>query len=74
MAIWRTWTRADGTRGLLYLNLLTGAEHRCGILAAQTPDELIVSWVVTRGGGKPWDLISFDTGTVYLVMAQTASA
>jgi hypothetical protein len=74
MALWRTWTRADGTRGLVYRNLLTGAEHRCGVLAARTPDELIVSWVLTSGGGKPWDLISFDTGAEYLVMPQAACA
>lgn len=74
MAIWRTWTRADGTRGLLYLNLVTGAEHRCGVVQAQTPDELIISWVLTSGGGKPWDLISFETGANYMVMPQTATA
>lgn len=74
MAIWRTWTRADGTRGLLYRNLLTGAEHHCGVLAASTSEELIIQWIVTKGEAVAWDLISFDTGAAYLVMPQVACA
>ena len=70
MAIWRTWTRADGTRGLLYRNHFTRTEFRCGVMAAN----VVLEWIVTEGKALPWDLISFDTGTAFMVMPQTASS
>ena len=68
MAIWRTWTKADGTQALLYRNLVSRAEHRCGVLLASTSQSTIVKWILTDGAANAWDLISFETGSVYLVM------
>jgi hypothetical protein len=74
MAIWRTWKRADGSQGLLYRNLVTRAEHRCGVMTASTSQNIIVEWILNRGDASSWDLISFDTGSVFLVMPPGARA
>lgn len=74
MAIWRTWTRADGTRGLLYRNLFTGVEHHCGVLAASTCHVLTMQWILTQEAAVTWDLISFDSGAEFLLMPPGARA
>jgi hypothetical protein len=74
MALWRSWLKADGTRGLLYRNFSTRTQFTCGVVLASTPEVELIEWVFTQGNVTPWDVISFDTGTVVAFMPSGARA
>lgn len=74
MASWRSWTRADGTRGLLYRNRITKQDFLCGVLSASTSNDLMVDWIITNEAAKPLDVITFDTGLTLVLMRPGAMA
>jgi hypothetical protein len=53
MAIWHLYRQSDGHLGLAYENRATGALFKCGTVRADTPNALVVSWVVERGRPRP---------------------
>ncbi|MCI0573868.1 MAG: hypothetical protein L0Y66_24290 [Myxococcaceae bacterium] len=57
MAKWLIERREEGLLRLTYIYLQTGKTFHCGDLRADTPLDLIVEWIVTKGEPNPGDWI-----------------
>ncbi|MCI0674077.1 MAG: hypothetical protein L0Y64_26825 [Myxococcaceae bacterium] len=74
MAKWLIGRREDGHLRLTHVNLQTGMTFHCGDLRADTPLDLIVEWIVTKGAPNPGDWIVTPDQQVLLLGSAGARA
>ena len=74
MAIWCCYPNGRGNLTLKYKNQLTGQTHQCGELRSDTPDAMIVDWVINKGDANPGDQIRLQNGLVLAISRESAEA
>lgn len=67
MARWEVYVRGDGQLGMNYRNLVTGVVHHAGVLRADTPMAMVVSWIVKDAGAAPYDVISLPDACLWVL-------
>lgn len=70
MANWRVWLQADGNLGVTYVNPVTGATFKCGVVRADTPVQLVLQWVLDRGQAATLDVITLPAGEALVVLPE----
>lgn len=61
------WTIYENNRGFLsftHLNLLNGSTFNCGELRRDTPNLMILQWILASGSSTSGDLVQFADGQV----------
>ncbi|MCI0569381.1 MAG: hypothetical protein L0Y66_01385 [Myxococcaceae bacterium] len=74
MAKWLIERQEDGLLRLTYVNLQASTTFHCGDLRADTPLDLIVEWIVTKGAPNPGDWIVTPDQHVLLLGSEGARA
>lgn len=67
MARWVLYENNRNHLTLLYENATNGRVFNCGELRRDTPEQMIVQWVLEQEAAQPGDLISLRGRTVQLL-------
>ena len=73
MATWVIEAAKDGTLSVRYIHHGTGETHTCGALRPDTPLDLVVEWILTRGEARPGDWVVMPDGEIHC-LSQPGSA
>lgn len=72
MGKWRLFKNERDFLSLVHLNLLTGRVSDCGELRLDTPEQMVIDWIMHTDAVRPGDVIQFPTRT--LTVAREARA
>jgi hypothetical protein len=74
MAKWLLYLRSDGRFGALYANTYTGVSERLGELTPDTPEDMIIKWVLSTERWRPGDILQFPSGRQLFFLNETGIA
>ena len=73
MAVWRVASTRGGGLRITYSNAAAGSVFTCGVVRGDTPEPLIIDWVVSQDAAVPWDLVVLPGGRVLQLLPQCGS-
>lgn len=72
MAIWRAYRRSDGRLAVRYIN--ADGSQPLGVVRADTPEEMLISWCLDLGRAVAGDVIALPTRYLTIVRGESDSA
>lgn len=64
MAKWVVYQQRTGNLVMLHVNLMTGRAEKLGFMRKDTPEEMMLDWIVKQGDPGPFDFMVFSSGRV----------
>lgn len=68
MAKWITFRNSHGHLKLVFANVYTGQSEALGIMRSDTPDEMVIDWVIQQGNPSTGDIILLESGRVVQIV------
>lgn len=70
MAKWTLFENKASNLTLKYDNVVNGEAFNCGELRSDTPEKMVVEWIVTQEAVQPFDVITLPGGKQLHVVGQ----
>lgn len=74
MAKWICYRQTDGHLMMVYVNCMTGAWEKLGRMRRDTPEDLVIDWVVKQAKPAPGDVIKLPSGRTLSILTVLGSA
>lgn len=72
MAIWRVARTREGLK-VTYEQVRADSVFTCGVVRDDTPDALLLEWLVAQDAANPWDLVVLPGDRVLHILPQCGS-